>query len=588
MNSCIITRSVFARLNVISLVRQHRPFVCYFSSRARPKPETFLYRPDKVEIVDEVEDGLTEKTIKYRRHPGVVNISAQRVPPDIHKSIGRTLIKGEHISIYKAQGKEMEKYFQNRKLPVETYDVSKLRSDIERRLREKEAKKGNTPENFTTAEELAAFEEEIQKKTDQRVGMATYRWKAMEYNSQSKCATYCVIRFAPEFCALRRVFNEIVKRAPDYKPKHLLDFGSGVGTTFFATENTWTNSVQEYFCVDSSHDMIDFFHKLLCDGDPEKKARHPNVTFRAFLPGTAERQFDLVVSAYSLFELPSYEERMRVVANLWCKTTDFLVLIERGTNAGFRAVVEARDYVLNGAHEVYRTGMMELADKMNLDLTEMEQILKRKNITEAEKFRLLREKYPGVDIPTLLPHGHVFAPCPHDMGCPRLMDVTPCNFSTRYFPLRLSGGDEKLEQEVFSFVILRKGPAPPSTNRWPRIVREPRKSSACIWCQTCTPHGVLEDKPFHKGPAKTERGKQFRLVKRSSWGDLLPMVTSYGTSTEPEAKAKTAADADVEEWLDRELDESSDGDGFEEEESSSKSAVTGLKDNMAKDKTSDA
>lgn len=56
--------------------------------------------------------------------------------------------------------------------------------------------------------------------------------------------------------------------------------------------------------------------------------------------------YDIVVSAYSLLELPSFESRMDTVLKLWNKTGRYLILVENGTNAGFRIINEARDYLL--------------------------------------------------------------------------------------------------------------------------------------------------------------------------------------------------------------------------------------------------
>lgn len=46
--------------------------------------------------------------------------------------------------------------------------------------------------------------------------------------------------------------------------------------------------------------------------------------------------YDLVVTAYTLFELPSKEARFNTLLNLWQKTRHYLVIVELGTNAGFK------------------------------------------------------------------------------------------------------------------------------------------------------------------------------------------------------------------------------------------------------------
>lgn len=46
--------------------------------------------------------------------------------------------------------------------------------------------------------------------------------------------------------------------------------------------------------------------------------------------------YDLVVCAYSLLELPSFQSRLQTLVNLWNKTEKYLVVVEQGTNTGFK------------------------------------------------------------------------------------------------------------------------------------------------------------------------------------------------------------------------------------------------------------
>ena len=57
-------------------------------------------------------------------------------------------------------------------------------------------------------------------------------------------------------------------------------------------------------------------------------------------------KYDIVVSAFSLLELPSLASRVQTIENLWHKTDDLLVIIEHGKKPGFMAVLEARNLVL--------------------------------------------------------------------------------------------------------------------------------------------------------------------------------------------------------------------------------------------------
>ncbi|VDP77221.1 unnamed protein product [Echinostoma caproni] len=101
------------------------------------------------------------------------------------------------------------------------------------------------------------------------------------------CELYLTARLAPNFASACRVLYEIRKRCPQFIPRNMFDFGSGLGT----------------------------------------------------------QKYDLVVSAHSLLELPGKSARERVLSNLWGRTSNFLVLIEQGTRAGFAGILEARDWL---------------------------------------------------------------------------------------------------------------------------------------------------------------------------------------------------------------------------------------------------
>lgn len=44
-------------------------------------------------------------------------------------------------------------------------------------------------------------------------------------------------------------------------------------------------------------------------------------------------------------ELPSMSERLKTLLTLWNKCDGYIVLIENGTNAGFRLIEEAKEFL---------------------------------------------------------------------------------------------------------------------------------------------------------------------------------------------------------------------------------------------------
>lgn len=133
---------------------------------------------------------------------------------------------------------------------------------------------------------------------------------------------------------------------PEFKPKTLFDFGSGMGTVMFAANMRWPNSISEHFNVDISKPMNDLSRLLLMGGDENQPMIYEGVYHRQFLPVSSNIKYDMVVSAFTLLELPSRQSRIHAIESLWHKTQDLLVIIEYGTLAGFKMVLEARNLIL--------------------------------------------------------------------------------------------------------------------------------------------------------------------------------------------------------------------------------------------------
>lgn len=135
------------------------------------------------------------------------------------------------------------------------------------------------------------------------------------------------------------------------------------------------------------------------------------------------------MSAFALSELPSKADRAEVVQTLWRKTSHFLVLVENGTKAGHRLLMDARNLVLQ---------------------------------------------------------------CPHELPCPQLSasKSLACSFSQAYHPIPFSW-NKNPKEETFSVVILARG-SPKETNRWPRITQPVLKRPRHVHCHLCCPDGSMQ------------------------------------------------------------------------------------------------
>jgi len=163
-------------------------------------------------------------------------------------------------------------------------------------------------------EQQIKFERFINNRVERLISQRTYNWKPIDFNNQHLCHQYLLTRIAPEYSVIQRIFHEIQQRDPDFAPKSLFDFGSGIGTVtmyvycysftyyiiqivfsdvlfrrvffiFRNARNFWGNSLKEYFCVDTSSTMNDLAKLLLQEGNPNNEKTLPKGLFyRQFLP----------------------------------------------------------------------------------------------------------------------------------------------------------------------------------------------------------------------------------------------------------------------------------------------------------------
>lgn len=92
-------------------------------------------------------------------------------------------------------------------------------------------------------------------------------------------------RAAKEYAVVLKIFSEIAKRDPEFKPRSFFDFGSGIGTGTWAASQLWEKSIFEYFCVDKSSEMNELSDLILRNA---KKDKRSNIFYRQFLPASEE------------------------------------------------------------------------------------------------------------------------------------------------------------------------------------------------------------------------------------------------------------------------------------------------------------
>ncbi|GAB1298837.1 Methyltransferase-like protein 17, mitochondrial [Apodemus speciosus] len=294
-----------------------------------PQSRAYAALVPGVSQVDNRSDFLGKKP--HRKHPGILHLPHVQLPQALADAAQLLLFERPMRSIEK-QVQALTNYLWSRHLPVEPEELQRRAASLEKKFLEKQ---DSTP-----------TEEKLREAVLHALRKTTYHWQELSYNEELSLI-YMAARLDGGFAAVSRAFHEIQARIPEFRPQTLMDFGSGTGSVAWAAHSTWGQSLREYVCVDSSAAMLALAEKLLKavvqnQGSPVSQVSfsdnsslcHPRV------------QFDVVVSAYALSELPSRADRTEVVQNLWRKTSHFLVLVENGTKAGHRLLMDARNLVL--------------------------------------------------------------------------------------------------------------------------------------------------------------------------------------------------------------------------------------------------
>ncbi|CAM4628219.1 unnamed protein product [Lepidochelys olivacea] len=426
----------------------------------------------RVSQVDNSSDFLGN--VPHRRHPGVLHLRSVRLPAELVKA-AQLLVEQSTVHGLKDQVVSLTNYLWSRKRPLEASELQRRGQQLEQQLRETVQ-----PRTVDASSPLTDAEaEKLQRRVLNRLRKTTYHWEALRYTDELSLV-YMVARLDGGFAAVSRAFHEIQKRSPAFAPRTLLDFGSGTGSVSWAAHGAWGQTLCEYLCVDSSAPMLALAERLLQGGSESPRAPlFPGVYFRQFLPVSPKVKFDLVVSAFSLNELPSLAERRETIQTLWRKTDGFLVLVENGTKEGHQMLMEAREIILGGG------------DKVVHDPRE----------------------------------AHIFAPCPHHLPCPRLnpKQPLPCNYLQAYHPLPFRW-NPALKEELFSFLILRRGPGA-GEEPWPRITQAILGRAQHVHCHLCCADGSLQ----HAVITARRHGRDlYRCARLSHWGDRLPVTTPHG------------------------------------------------------------
>ncbi|KAL3985456.1 Mitochondrial small ribosomal subunit Rsm22 family protein [Acanthocheilonema viteae] len=430
--------------------------------------------------------------------------------------------------ILQNEADKLNEKLSQRQFPASPEEVREARHEIMNMLK---AEGGFLDRNSVSQKVLEAFDFELKKKASKLLRYTRYNWKPLDFKTREHAAAYTLAKFAPNYAEVYFVLQEFKNNG--YIPQTVLDYGSGSGAAFWAAFEHWGERVKSYLLIDSNEEISQFCMDIL-RGNGENNGHpfvHPNVSFRKFLTPSLNNTFDVIIVHRVLAELASEESRTELLVDLWRRTNKYLVLIDGSCKGGYNALMEARDYILMGGCELHREQTRQVLMEAKILNEEAECILTDQQLSNYMRYNLIKNMLPpNTVLPTRLEPGYVFAPCPHDQGCPKNVKKAKdvCSFTTQWNVLRADGRKQIFNTETgsFTYVIMAKGARPHKIPESRLLTL--KHGGGHVSCTVCTPFCGIQHFTVSRS-----MGKIYRLVKNVKTGRVLPVeVRTVGSDSE--------------------------------------------------------
>ncbi|KAE9548576.1 hypothetical protein FO519_008213 [Halicephalobus sp. NKZ332] len=467
--------------------------------------------------------------LKLTPMKGFVSVKTPKIfplPKEAIEGLKNALIESKKpAKVVQHEADQLTEKLNQRRFPASPKEVQAARREIVAQLKSDEMSDFNLgPEHFSQ-KVLNAQEKYLYRQVSKKLKKTRYNWMPLEFKDKEDAAIFTLSRIAPYYAEVRKVLNEFERI--NFKPKTVLDYGSGCGSAFWASRGAWGDEFDEYCLVDVDNNISHFAMDVMRgENNPEEVGLvSKNVYFRRTLVPSPQKKYDLVILHRTLIEIASHEQRLELISTLWNRTNRFLVIIESELEDSFEAVIQARNFILTNGVKMNSSLLKEILIREGIFNDDVEAIIKNKMMSYSEKFLLLREKLPNPEkLPTFIETGHVFAPCPHDGGCP-LVDMAPgrksCKFVAKWQEFRADGKTKSKNKDgtgssMFSYCIMEKGLRPQKST--PGRLLDKSKASGCVTCKVCTEFDGIQRFPVSK-----RAGPLYQLAKSAVPGQLFPL-----------------------------------------------------------------
>jgi ribosomal protein RSM22 (predicted rRNA methylase) len=272
--------------------------------------------------------------------------------------------------------------------------------------------------------------------------------------TESDALAYALARMPATYAAVVASLNALREINPNFAPKTLLDVGAGPGTAGWAAAEAFS-SLQNFTLLDANPALRTLALDLASGSARLRDINYRRGEARATLADTDAA--DLVVASYMIGEMKD-SEQAALVALMWEKTRDTLVVVEPGTPAGYARIIALRGQLVAAG-------------------------------------------------------AHVAAPCPHDGQCP-LVAPDWCHFTQRLPRSRahkqLKSAELPYEDEKFAYVALTRAPV---AQHPARVLALPVVSKVEVTAKLCTAGGLFIARVPRRAKA------DYAAARRWRWGD---------------------------------------------------------------------
>lgn len=275
-------------------------------------------------------------------------------------------------------------------------------------------------------------------------------------------AAYAAYRMPATVAALRSVLEQASVAVPSLRVRRLVDLGGGTGAAGWAVA-AWAPELEQVDVLEQSEPARTLGARLARGSSVAglRESRwHAWTLGHSARPGALGDVADLATLSYVVGELPDALRHEAVATAM--STASTVLVVEPGTPAGYRRVLEARGLLLSGG------------------------------------FR-------------------VAAPCPHQLDCPLVGDDwchLPAHVERSALHRAVKGGELSYEDEKFSYVLATRLPVEPYAAR---VIRHPMIRKGLVGLPLCQADGTAAQRLVSK-----RQGADYKQARKLEWGDCLP------------------------------------------------------------------